>query len=368
VIPKARAHINVTAITHEGMSGKNNEDRYGVSAYTLSETDPTPALFAIVADGIGGHQAGEIAAELAVETISHAVAASDASDPLVTLKDAISQAGRAVHKQSKSDLAQHGMGSTCVCAWIIGDKIYTASVGDSRIYLLRGGKIRQISTDHTWVQEAIQYGIITPDQAQGHPQSHIIRRYLGSEKPAEADFRLRLDSEETDEQAAANQGMTLLPDDQLILCSDGLTDLVEDGEIQTAIEESGVEAGLQRLVDLANQRGGHDNITIVVLQVPDEKRQPDQKKRSSAKAVWGVGVIAAILALIIVVVIGFFAWRFTRPEVTSAPTSQPAPPAIIETSLPPADIVTETPAILPPTQAPPPQATYTVWPTNTPSP
>jgi len=368
VIPKERAHINITAITHEGMSGKNNEDRYGVSAHTLSEADSTPSLLAIVADGIGGHQAGEIAAEIAVETISRAVAASDASDPLAVLNDAIIQAGLSVHKQSNSDLAQHGMGSTCVCVWIIGDQLYTASVGDSRIYLLREGIIRKISTDHTWVQEAIQYGIITPDQARGHPQSHIIRRYLGSEKPAEVDFRLRLDPDETDEQAIANQGMALLPDDQLILCSDGLTDLVEDGEIQTAIEESGAEAGLQRLVDLANQRGGHDNITIVALQVPDEKHKPEKEKRSSSKAVWVVGVIVAVLALIIVVSIGFFAWRFTRPDVTPTPMPQLTVPAIVETSIPPTDVVTESPADPPPTKEPPPRATHTVWPTDTQSP
>ncbi len=369
MIPKERAHLNVTAITHEGMSGKNNEDRYGVSAHTLSEPESTPSLFAIVADGIGGHQAGEIAAEIAVETISHAVAASDASDPLAVLNEAIGQANLAIHQQSKSDLAQRGMGSTCVCVWAIGDQLYTASVGDSRIYLVRQGAIRQISTDHTWVQEAIQYGIITPDQARGHPQSHIIRRYLGSEKPVEVDFRLRLDPEETDEQVVANQGMTLLPDDLLILCSDGLSDLVEDEEIQTILEETGLEAGLQRLVDLANQRGGHDNITIVALQVPHEKDQPEEKRKGTpSKMGWFWGLLVAILALIIVVAVGFFAWGDTRPDVTQTPTPQATAPMITETSLPPTEIFTESPAAPPPTKEPPPKSTYTPWPTSTETP
>jgi len=368
VIPRENAHINVSAITHEGMSGKNNEDRYGVSAYALSEIDSTPSLLAIVADGIGGHAAGEIAAEIAVETISHIVAASDASAPLDVLNNAITQAGQAVHKQSISDLAQHGMGSTCVCVWIIGDKLYTASVGDSRIYLLRQGAIQQISTDHTWVQEAIKHGIITPDQARGHPQSHIIRRYLGSKKAAEVDFHLRLDSDETDEQALANQGMVLLPDDQIVLCSDGLTDLVTDEEIQTIIKESGLEEGLQRLVDLANQRGGHDNITIVALQALIEKRKPDEKKRSTSKFVWVAGFIAAILALIIVIVIVFFALRLNGPDATPTPIPQATAPAIIETSLPPTDVITESPAAPSPTLKPPPRSTHTVWPTHTQSP
>ena len=369
MIPKERAHLDIAAITHKGMSGKNNEDRYGVSAFTRSEADPTPSVFAMVADGIGGHQAGEIAAEIAVETISHNVAESDASDPLACLNDAIIQAGQAVHEQSNVDLAQHGMGSTCVCTWIIGDRLYTASVGDSRIYLVRGGTISQISTDHTWIQEAIQYGIITPDQARGHPQSHIIRRYLGSKKSVEVDFRLRLDPEETDEQAIANQGLLLLPDDLLILCSDGLTDLVEDEEIQKTISENELEPGLQVLVDLANQRGGHDNITIVGLQVPGEKRKPEKETRSSSsKIVWLAGVLLAALALIIVVVVAYFAWRFTRPDVTATPMPESTLPAVVETSIPPTATSEQATSAPPPTKKPPPQATYTVWPTSTDSP
>jgi len=368
VILREQAHLNIAAITHEGMSGKNNEDRYGVSAYTLSEDDTTPSIFAIVADGIGGHQAGEIAAEIAVETISHLVAESDASDPLGTLNDAIIKAGQAVHEQSNTDMAQQGMGSTCVCAWIIGERLFTATVGDSRIYLLRQGGIKQISTDHTWIQEAIQYGIITPDQARGHPQSHIIRRYLGSKSEPEVDFRLRLDPGETDDQALANQGLALLPDDQLILCSDGLTDLVEDGEIQSAIEDHGLENGLQRLVDLANQRGGHDNITIIGIQVPNDKPEPANKERTSPKVVWMVGTIITAIALIIVVIVAFLAWQLSLPVLTPTPTPEPTTTVIVETMPAPTEAIEEPSVTLPPTKAPPPRATHTVWPTNTQSP
>ncbi len=363
-----RAHLNIAAITHEGMSGKNNEDRYGVSAYSLSEDDSTPSIFAIVADGIGGHQAGEIAAEIAVETISHFVAISDASDPLGTLNNAIIKAGQAVHAQSIKDLAQQGMGSTCVCAWIIGNQLYTASVGDSRIYLLSDGKIKQISTDHTWIQEAIQYGIITPEQARGHPQSHIIRRYLGSKNEPEVDFRLRLDPSETDEQTLANQGLTLLPNDHLILCSDGLTDLVEDGEIQSAIETGKFDTSLNRLVDLANQRGGHDNITIVGIRVPNGKPEPDEKKRASSKAIWLAGAIIGTVTLLIIAAIAFFAWQITRSPQTPTPSPEPTAPAMVETIAAPTDVVEESTATPLPTKSPPPRATPTVWPTNTQSP
>lgn len=368
MIPIERAHIVVSANTHEGMSGKNNEDRYGVSAFTVSQETKIPSLFAIVADGIGGHQAGEIAAEIAVETISRVVADSDASDPINTLEMAIIQAGQAIYAQSTKDMAQKGMGSTCVCAWVIGKRLYTASVGDSRIYLLRNDSIQQITTDHTWVQEAIQYGIITPDQARGHPQSHIIRRYLGSKSPAEPDFRLRLHPDEVEEQTLSNQGVKLLPNDKLLLCSDGLTDLVEDNEILAELTHKSPDTALQQLIDLANQRGGHDNITVVTLQIPNGKSSPKKEEPSRKKLYWVAASILAIIALIAVVAIAFFAWRFTQPEITPTPTLHATAPAIIETSVAPTEILEVTPSPIPPTPTPPPRATYTPWPTATPKP
>ncbi len=366
MIPKEHAHLQVAAITHQGMSGKNNEDRYAVSAYQVGEDDATVSLFAIVADGIGGHQAGEIAAEIVTETISHAVANSDASDPIGTLNTAIIQAGQAVHAQSVKDAARQGMGSTCACVWVIEDRLYTASVGDSRIYLLRDNSIRQITIDHTWVQEAIEFGIITPDQARGHPQSHIIRRYLGSQKPTEVDFRMVLAAEDSDEQAIENQGHRLEPGDGLVLCSDGLTDLVEDAEILAKVENDNLEKALQELVDLANQRGGHDNITIVALEVPQPTPEQEKDKSSSRRTLWIAGILAAILTTILVIALGILAWQLTRPEVTPTPHLQETVPLIVETSLPATEIIQPT---LTPSSSPrntPSRETYTPWPTSTP--
>ena len=371
MIPKERAHIVVTANTHEGMSGKNNEDRYGVSAFIVSQETKIPSLFAIVADGIGGHQAGEVAAEIAVETISQIVADSDASDPLATLENAVIQAGQAVHQQSIQDEAKQGMGSTCVCAWVIGKRLYIVSVGDSRIYLLRDDQILQITTDHTWVQEAVQHGIITPDQVRGHPQSHIIRRYLGSKKPTEPDFRLRLHTEESEDETLANQGMELLPGDKLLLCSDGLSDLVEEPEMFAELTKNTPDEALQNLIDLANQRGGHDNITTVTVQGPTTSSLPKKKtsgKSSRKRVYWLAGGILGIIALLAIIVIGFLAWRFTRPEITPTPTLQVTAPTIFETSIVPTEGMDETASPQPATDTPPPQATYTPWPTSTPNP
>ena len=192
MIPIEKAHVDVAAQSHPGMSGKNNEDRFAVSAYQVSAADPTPAALAVVADGVGGHRAGEVAAELAVEKITQQVAESDARNPVKILTNAIVKVGEMVRDQAEEQDGQKGMGSTCACVWIIGDRLYTASVGDSRIYLIREGQIQQITTDHTWVQEAIEHGALTPEQARNHPNVHVIRRYLGSKQPVVPDVRLRL--------------------------------------------------------------------------------------------------------------------------------------------------------------------------------
>ena len=160
------------------------------------------------------------------------------------------------------------MGATCAAAWIIGHRLYAATVGDSRLYLLRGRAIIQLSTDHTWIQEALERGFIQPEEARGHPNAHVIRRYLGSPSPPRVDIRLRLSSRESDTQSEANQGLLLQAGDQLILCSDGLTDLVENREILNAFTSQPAQKAAEAMVNLANARGGHDNITLVAIDVP----------------------------------------------------------------------------------------------------
>jgi protein phosphatase len=117
--------------------------------------------------------------------------------------------------------------------------------GDSRLYLIRNGKALRLTTDHTWVQEAVEKGLITPDQARDHPNAHVLRRHLGSQIGVEPDFRLRMDPSQNNGQAVANQGMRLLPGDQLLLCSDGLTDLVEDEEIEAYLRGKSVHESYQ---------------------------------------------------------------------------------------------------------------------------
>ena len=360
MIRTERAHLNVAATTHAGMTGKNNEDRYAVTSYQLSDDDPTPVLFAVVADGIGGHRAGEVAAELAVDHITQAIEESDAHRPQKILTRAIQEASEAIADHAAATPDKNGMGATCACIWVIGDKLYTASVGDSRIYLLREGRIQQLTTDHTWIQEAIEKNIITPEMAHDHPNVHVIRRYLGSPEPPEVDFRLRLYASEADALAEGNQGMQLNAGDTLLICSDGLTDLVWNDEISEIIRSKpNLKTAAQSLVDTANKRGGHDNTTIVLIGIPQELKLMVPEKKNYLPWIIG-GILAFLFLLTFASVLTITLLR--DPQLpTSAPTV-PATSAPSEVSPTTVSATPTTPATKTPT---PPEPTLTPWPTNT---
>ena len=356
-----RAHLNVEAQSHAGMTGKNNEDRYGVASFVLSGAEKTPVLFAILADGIGGHKAGEVAAELAVNHILEFVAKSDGHHTKRTIEEAIAKASDAIAAHSASDENFKGMGSTCATAWIIGDKLYTSYVGDSRIYLIRGGRIQQLTTDHTWVQEAIERGVLTPEMARQHPNVHVIRRYLGSPTPPDPDFRLRLFDDEGDQHAENNQGLQLLPNDILLLCSDGLTDLVWNDEILEVIRSKpNLKESSRALIELANSRGGHDNITVVLVSVPSNFKLIVRKNVNWMP--WIIGIVSGII-----LVMGATA-VFTLGLLSRNGKSTPTPTITSPPTLTKMPLATPTPlstmTILP-TLSLPIAPTYTPWPTNT---
>jgi protein phosphatase len=272
-----------------------------------------------------------VAADLAVTHITQVVAASNASQPLAILQDAFEQANQIIYGRSLANQNLSGMGTTCVCAWVIKDRLFAASVGDSRLYLVRNGVASQLSVDHTWVQEALDSGILTPEQARNHPNAHVIRRHLGSAQPVVPDFRLRLSAAETDARALVNQGLHLLPGDIILLCSDGLTDLVNDGEIGAALSRFRLQEALQILVDQANERGGHDNISLVAIQVPNQKilTPPHEKKGR----LW---LLAGMLCLLTLAVALFSAYQYWFSE-SSSPTSTPLPsevPLVVPTLIP----------------------------------
>jgi PPM family protein phosphatase len=365
MIRTQRAHLNVEAHTHAGMTGKNNEDRYAVTSFVISAQDRTPVLFAVLADGIGGHRGGEVAAELAVNHIMQSVAKSDGRFSRHVIEQAVSEASDAIAAHSATNEELKGMGSTCATAWIIGDRLYTGYVGDSRIYLMRGARIQQLTIDHTWVQEAIEKGIITPEMAREHPNVHVIRRYLGSPVPPDPDFRMILFDGEGAHHPENNQGVRLQPNDVILLCSDGLTDLVWNDEILEMVRlKPSMKEATRALVDLANERGGHDNITVILISVPTDFK-PEARKKGVGWLPWLFGGLAGILVL--AALASFIAFGLLRRGGTVTPTA-----AIFSTStaltvtLPPSPTFTRIPTE---TTAPDVVATVgptlTPWPTNT---
>jgi PPM family protein phosphatase len=382
------SHLDVAAATHPGRKGKNNEDRYAITHYKVNEKNPNTAVLAVLSDGIGGHQAGEIAAQISVETITQEVGSSNASRPGEILRKAIIRASENIRQQADTDLERKGMGATCAVAWIIGSRLYTSSVGDSRIYLIRGEKIKKLTIDHTWVQEAIDFGTLSPQEAKEHPNAHVIRRYLGSQSQVVPDLRMRLKPQETDAQSEANQGLRLIQGDLILLCSDGLTDLVEDAEILAALKTRSIQHAVHGLIDLANERGGHDNITVVALAMASkrpEKEAPtaggpaltDKKKFSLPLTLSCVG-LGALLFLGLVVSGGVY-WLLTQTGPGETPT------ATVTMEIIPLPLITATPTETPPHVSPTPpnrnpvfntpvpthiptplHPTYTPWPTSTP--
>jgi protein phosphatase len=205
---------------------------------------------------------------------------------------------------------------------------------------MRGTSIRQLSVDHTWIQEALDNNIITPDEVEGNPNRHVIRRYLGGPNPPETDFRMRLNQGEPDQQAYNNQGVAIQTGDRLLLCSDGLTDLVSDAEILAAFNGIDANQAVDNLIDLANQRGGHDNITIITYEIPDGIQALNTKRSILSPGCLVAALIVAVIAILVVgylwlqrnpVDLGFF--RPTQepvqvtlnPMLTSAPQTTATP-------------------------------------------
>ncbi len=395
MIPAERSHLRVTACSHPGMSGKNNEDRYAVSAFRLENEKSLPAIFAVLCDGVGGHRGGEVAAEIAVETISQVVASSDGAQPLPVLREAVQSASQAILSKASADINLSGMAATCACAWIIDDQLHVAYVGDSRIYLVRDETIQQLSIDHTWIQEALDAGLLTAEQARGHPNAHVIRRHLGSQQLVEPDTRLRLAQGESDEQMLANQGAHLKAGDQVILCSDGLTDLVSADEILQVLRDKEQQDALNTLTELANHRGGHDNITIIALQMPIAAppstfaetvpvataiTTPASPRRENRSYLWLTCLAGTVLAVILLAILaGAYVFFMRRsPEATNTPTAATTTVPIrtllaVSATVPVPEIqssLTPVPILQPTTPGNDgsalPTATLTPWPTRSP--
>ena len=202
----------------------------------------------IVADGMGGHAAGEVAARMTVEGVMRSYYGSQ-SDPKTALEAAIQQANADIFHAQQRNASQEGMGATLVAAVFLPGRVLMASVGDSRIYRLRNGRIEQLTADHTWVHEKLRSRQITPEEATTHPYRSVITRAMGAELNVQPDLH----------EEPSQLG------DVYLLCTDGLSNVVTEDDLRQVLASEGPQPAVAGLINLANSRGGPDNITAAVV-------------------------------------------------------------------------------------------------------
>jgi protein phosphatase len=240
--------LSVAAGTDVGRIRAGNED----SLY--ADADQERGLF-IVADGMGGHSAGEVASEMAVQIVARDL--TDVRDltgtlPLSRMGDALMTANRSIFERTIVEADKQGMGTTASCIMIGQGRWIIGHIGDSRIYLLRDGTLRQLTKDHSYVQEQVDAGFLTPEQARYHPYSNVITRCVGANAVVEADV---LSGE-------------IQNGDLYLVASDGLTGMVEDPQLKKILESKQTPGRMvDAMITEANRRGGLDNITAIVVQV-----------------------------------------------------------------------------------------------------
>jgi protein phosphatase len=243
----------------------------------------TPPLY-VIADGMGGHAAGEVASELAVRVLEEAAITS--ADP-EALKAAVLEANRAVIDGARVGLGRPGMGTTLTAAIIENDRLLLAQVGDSRAYLLENGRLQQVTRDHSLVAELVATGQITAEEARVHPNRSVITRALGSDPNVQPDLY----------ETVLREG------DRLMLCSDGLSGMLSNETLQRfLLEYADPQQAADALVNAANDAGGHDNITVIVVDI--HKVNPQAVPRQRRRFLWGVAVFLLVFSLLILGTVG----------------------------------------------------------------
>ena len=250
---KVRAGVEVASLSDVGCQRENNEDSL---AYWESPDDAGFAhsgRLAIVADGMGGCEGGQFASRIAVETVEHVYSTSLDSDPQQRLLEGFRQAHDRIQQRARENPGLHGMGTTMTAFAIVGECLYYAHIGDSRLYLLRAGKLRVVTRDHSLVSRLVETGIIRAEDADNHPQKHVLTAAVGSADDIQPDF--------------SAEPVELEKSDVLLLCTDGLWGQVSEPELQEALASQAPGEACRALVQLARDHGGPDNITLQIARL-----------------------------------------------------------------------------------------------------
>lgn len=247
--------MEVAHRTDVGLQRANNEDSF---IYWEAESDEEfgrKGRLAVIADGMGGYEGGQEASRIAVETVQEIYERFSSHDAQAVLLEAFAEAHRRILLHASKHPGLHSMGTTCTALAVIGSQLFFAHIGDSRLYLVRGSSVTRLTRDHSYVSQLVESGIVRSEDAERHPQRHILTAALGSGREVAAD--------------KPDSSVTLEDGDALVLCTDGLWSQVRDEEIVSAVQGSDMVQACTRLVDLALERGGPDNITLQLLRVAD---------------------------------------------------------------------------------------------------
>jgi serine/threonine protein phosphatase PrpC len=248
-----RPGIEIANLTDIGCHRPENEDYY---CYAEPEDDlafERKGRLAVVADGMGGHEGGQVASTIAVETVRDAYLNDPADDPGQALRTAFQNAHSAIQEYARQHPELHGMGTTCTAAALLDSRLCYAHVGDSRLYLIRGYGITRLTRDHSRVARLVQDGLITAEEAAMHPARNVLTAALGMEPATPGDF--------------SETPLPLESGDILLLCTDGLHSLVTDQELLAMAASQPPADACKELVRIAKDRGGFDNITLQILKI-----------------------------------------------------------------------------------------------------
>jgi serine/threonine protein phosphatase PrpC len=257
-IPRCYAYIAFGAKTDLGRVRENNEDKFDYMEPDEPSVLATKGRVFAVADGMGGHSAGQVASELSLNVFIRSFYSDSSSDVEKTLRKAVKEANSYVVDVARTIPGRSGMGATLTAAIVRDDDMFLAQVGDSRCYLLRSGELKQLTEDHSWVAEQVRSGAMSEAEAEQSPFRNVITRSMGGAPEVEPDIT----------------AVKVLPGDRYLLCSDGLSGMIPFDEISELLGAGSPSVAAWNLIDRANQYGGKDNVTAFVLHVLDVQPWP----------------------------------------------------------------------------------------------
>jgi PPM family protein phosphatase len=287
--------ISYSGKTDTGLVRTENQDNFGKFPADVTDVYSPKGVLFIVADGMGGHVGGKEASQFAVEIVSREYFSHGSINIAEALSDAFNTANREIGKSAEEVPLYHKRGTTCTALVLQNNVAFIAHIGDSRVYRIRKSLITQLTTDHTQVSEMVRKGILSEEEAILYPSKSVLTQALGINETLKTEIK---------------ENITVLPDDIFVLCTDGLSK-VSPNEIKDIVLNSSGEEVCNKLIDLANKRGGQDNVTVQVIRVCSSNAEDKLKKEKNFKS------ILKKYQMLFYIILAFTAGYFIRYEILS---------------------------------------------------